>query len=79
MARNYGKEYQTYHSKPVQKKRRAGRNQARRTLLKAGRVAKGDGMDVDHKDRNPQNNETANLRVQTKSRNRSRNSRSLIK
>ena len=30
--RNYKKEYENYHSKPEQKKRRAGRNHARRQL-----------------------------------------------
>ena len=33
---------------------------------------KGDGKDVDHKDRNTRNNSTKNLRVMSKSRNRSR-------
>ena len=31
------------------------------------------GRDIDHKDRNPRNNSTGNLRVQSKSYNRSRN------
>ena len=31
------------------------------------------GRDVDHKDRNPRNNSMSNLRVQSKSTNRSRN------
>jgi len=71
--RDYKKEYQDYHAKPEQKKRRAGRNKARRIMEKAGRVAKGDGKDVDHKDRNPANNAKSNLRIQSKSKNRSRN------
>jgi len=79
MARDYAKEYSSYHAKPDQVKRRAGRNKARRTLLKTGRVSKGDGKDVDHKDRNPGNNSPSNLRVQSKSKNRSRNSKSLLK
>jgi hypothetical protein len=37
-----------YHAKPEQKKRRAERNKARRKAIKAGRVAKGDGKEVDH-------------------------------
>ena len=32
------------------------------------------GRDIDHKDRNPNNNSVSNLRVQSKSTNRSRNS-----
>ena len=74
MPRDYKSEYRNYHSKPTQKKRRAGRNAARRQMEKDGRVSKGDGKDVDHKDRNPRNNAKSNLRVVSKSRNRARNS-----
>ena len=38
--------------------------------MKTGRVKKGDGKDVDHKDGNPQNNSNGNLRVLSKSKNR---------
>lgn len=72
MARNYKKEYADYHSKPAQKKRRAGRNKARRLLEKVGAVRKGDGKDVDHKDKNTLNNSRRNLRVMSKHRNRSK-------
>jgi hypothetical protein len=72
--RNYKKEYRDYHGKPEQIKRRAGRNAARRQMTKLGMARKGDGKDVDHKDRNPQNNSRGNLRMQSKSQNRSRNS-----
>lgn len=74
MARDYKSEYLNYHAQPAQKKRRAGRNAARRTLERSGRVTKGDGKDVDHRDRNPRNNSKSNLRVQSRSANRSRNS-----
>ena len=47
--RDYKKEYADYHSKPEQKKNRAMRNTARATLTKEGKVRKGDGMEVDHK------------------------------
>jgi hypothetical protein len=47
--RNYRKEYDDYHAKPEQKKRRADRNAARRSALKAGTVHKGDRKEVDHK------------------------------
>ncbi len=79
MPRDYKKEYKTYHSKPQQKKNRAARNAARSLLKKEGRVKKGDGKDVDHKDMNPQNNSKSNLRVQSKSVNRARNKKSLLK
>ena len=56
-----------------QKKRRAARNKARRHLERNGRVHKGDGKDVDHKDRNPHNNSSANIRVRSRSANRGDN------
>lgn len=49
MSRDYKKEYQEYHSKPEQIANRSKRNQARREMEKAGKVAKGDGKDVNHK------------------------------
>ena len=68
--RNYRKEYDTYQGTDKQKKRRAQRNKARRKLTKAGRVNKGDGNDVHHKDGNTGNNSSKNLRVLKKSTNR---------
>ena len=72
MARDYKAEYEKYHSKPEQKKRRAGRNRARRIMTMLKRVSKGDGKDVHHKDGNPKNNSKKNLRVESKKTNRSR-------
>ena len=70
--RNYKSEYKNYHSKPKQKKNRAGRNTARRIMKKKlGNSILGE--DIDHKDRNPRNNSRSNLRVRSKSSNRSRN------
>lgn len=69
--RNYRKEYDNYHSSSTQKKRRASRNTARRKMTKAGKVRKGDGKDVAHKDNNPRNNSSKNLSVQSKKKNRS--------
>lgn len=71
MPRNFREEYKRYHSSPEQKKRRASRNAARRKMEKAGKVRKGDGKDVAHKDGNPKNNKSSNLGVQSKSKNRS--------
>lgn len=73
MARNYRLEYDNYQSKPEQKKRRAMRNKARRRLMAMGRVKKGDGKDVHHKDHNPSNNSYSNLAIVRKSVNRSKN------
>lgn len=69
--RDYKKEYDNYHASPDQKKRRASRNAARSDLTKVGRVSKGDGKDVDHKDGNPKNNKVSNLKVLPKTANRS--------
>ena len=71
--RDYKKEYNNYHSKPEQKKKRASRNGARRKLEREGRVSRGDGKDVDHKDRNALNNGDDNLRVRDRSSNRGDN------
>lgn len=69
--RNYKKEYSNYQGTAEQKKKRASRNSARSAMVKAGRVRKGDGKDVDHKNGNPKDNSKKNLRAISKSANRS--------
>lgn len=71
MARDYAKEYRDYQGTPEQIKRRAGRNKARRLMIKKGKVKKGDGKDVDHKNHNTHDNRPSNLRIMSKSKNRS--------
>ena len=71
MSRNYKSEYENYQGKPEQIKRRASRNTARATMVKAGKVTKGDGKDVDHKNGSPLQNNKKNLRVISKAANRS--------
>jgi len=67
--RNYRKEYDNYHKRPEQIKRRNARNAARNALKKAGvNVA---GKDVAHKNGNPRDNRRSNLKVQAASKNRS--------
>lgn len=75
--RDFRREYLMYHASPEQKKKRAARNAARRTMAKAGAVKKGDGKDVDHKKSLKSGGTSArsNLRVLSKSANRSRNSK----
>jgi len=68
-SRNYKKEYANYHSKPAQKKNRAGRNAARNALKKAGVNVK--GKDVAHRNGNARDNRRGNLTTQTASQNRS--------
>jgi len=60
-----------YNSKPEQVSNRTSRNAARAKMEKAGRVSKGDGKDVAHKNNNPKDNRKSNLAVQSKSTNRS--------
>lgn len=60
-----------YNSKPEQVKNRASRNAARAKMEQAGRVRKGDGKDVAHKNNNPKDNSKGNLAVQSKAKNRS--------
>lgn len=65
-----------YNGSAEQKARRAQRNAARSEMEKAGKVSKGDGKDVDHKQhkaRGRLNNSTSNLRVMDKSKNRAKN------
>ncbi len=73
MSRDYKKEYRNYQGKPSQIKNRAKRNKARRELEKEGRVHKGDGKDVDHVKPLAKggSNAKSNLRVKSKSANRS--------
>jgi hypothetical protein len=70
LARDYAKEYREHGGTEKQKKRRAARNKARRHMEQAGRVHKGDGREVDHKDYNPENNSPGNLRVVDETTNR---------
>lgn len=83
MPRNYKSEYQNYQGTTEQKQNRAQRNKARRMLEREGRVHKGDGMDVDHKQALSKGGSTSrgNLRVKSKSANRSfaRTTRGAIK
>lgn len=71
--RDYKKEVERYTSKPEVKKKRAEQNAARRELMKAGVVKKGDGKDVDHKTPLSKGggNTPSNLRAVPASENRS--------
>lgn len=69
--RNYSGEYKNYQSSEEQKKRRASRNAARRKMMSAGKVKKGDGKDVAHRNGNPKDNRRSNLKAVPASKNRS--------
>ena len=56
-----------YNGSPEQKKRRAERNSSRRKMEKAGKVKKGDGKEVDHRNKDTSDQSKKNLRVRNKS------------
>ena len=70
--RNYKKEYAATHGTAKGKADRASRNKARAVAMKAGKVHKGDGREIDHKNFNPRDNSASNLRVVSKKVNRSK-------
>lgn len=70
--RDYKKEYEDFHGTPQHIKERSKRVLARRLLAKLGRVHKGDGKDVDHRDGNPMNNSQSNLHAINASTNRAK-------
>ena len=72
--RNYKKEYADYHGTAEQRQRRSGRNKAR-AIMKKVVGNKIDGKDIDHKDKNPNNNGRSNLRVMTKKKNRGKDNK----
>lgn len=69
---DYKHHYETYGSKPEQKKKRAQRNAARRKMIKAGKAKVGDGKDIDHKKpiRKGGSNAMSNLRNVSVKKNR---------
>ena len=66
---SYDKKYQ---ASSEQIKRRAARNSARRRLQASRGKAALKGKDVDHKNGNPLDNRSSNLRVESKKKNRGR-------
>lgn len=71
--RNYKREYEVSQSSKRMLKRRAGMNAARREMEKAGKVSKGDGNHVHHKNHNPRDNRRRNLMITSRSKNTSMN------
>ena len=60
-----------FQKKPSEVHKRVLRNAARRKMIKAGKVRKGDGKDVDHVHGTGMGNSRSNLRVQSVHANRS--------
>ena len=70
--RNYRHEYDSYHKKPAQRKKRSQRTMARRKMVEAGKAKKGDGKDVHHKKplRKKGTNAKGNLATTSRKKNR---------
>lgn len=60
-----------YQKKPEEVQKRENRNKARAELERQGKVHKGDGKDVEHKDGSALNDDKSNLRVGSRHHNRS--------
>lgn len=75
MARDYRQEYDSFHGKPEQIKKRAMRVQARRDMEKKVGAQALAGKDIDHKKplRNGGSNGPGNLRISSVKSNRSKN------
>jgi hypothetical protein len=68
----YKEAYRKFQSSAKAKAERASRNSARRAAIRSGRVHKGDGKEIDHKNSNPMDNSSSNLRVVSRKTNRSK-------
>lgn len=65
-------ELKRFQSTKKAKKDRAARNKARREALREGKVHRGDDKEIHHADSDPRNNSRSNLRVVSRTFNRSR-------
>tara|TARA_R100000995_G_scaffold22382_1_gene9532 strand:+ start:95 stop:370 length:276 start_codon:yes stop_codon:yes gene_type:complete len=80
--RDYKKEYDRDHKPDKDKKDRASRNAARKKVsdwYKAHGKKLPSKKDVDHKDRNPRNNGSGNLRTMDRGANRAKSNRDRAK
>lgn len=68
--RNYQIEYAATQGTAKGKLDRAARNRARAKAMKAGKVHKGDGKEVDHINYNPRDNSPSNVRIVSRKTNR---------
>ena len=80
--RDYKKEYDRDHKPDKDKKDRSSRNAARKKVsdwYKAHGKKLSSKKDVDHKDRNPRNNGSGNLRTMDRGANRAKSNRDRAK
>ena len=71
-AEGYREMYRKFQSSSKAKAERASRNNARRAAIRSGKVQKGDDREIDHKNSNPMDNSSGNLRVVSRKTNRSK-------
>lgn len=69
-AAGYRHEQEKFKSSAKYKAEQVSRVTARKKAIRTGRVQKGSGKDIDHKDSNPLNNNPSNLRVVSRKTNR---------
>lgn len=65
-------EHEAFQSSPKAKKANSARVSARKKALRDGRVHLFDGKEIDHKNSNPTDNRASNLRVISRTANRSK-------
>jgi len=76
--RDYARKHPEKFNNPKERKKRAKRNAARRMMIKKGIIKEGDSREVDHIKplRQGGSNKLSNLRMLTRSKNRSDNGHS---
>ena len=65
-------EHEAFQSSPEAKKANSARVSARKKAIREGRVSLHDGKEIDHKNSNPTDNRSSNLRVISRTANRSK-------
>lgn len=65
-------EHEVFQSSPEAKRANSARVSARKKAIREGRVSLHDGKEIDHKNSNPTDNRASNLRVISRTANRSK-------
>lgn len=68
----YAHQKEKFESSPKDRADRSARVSARKKAIREGRVHRNDGLEIDHKDSNPQHNSRNNLRVVSRKTNRAK-------
>ena len=67
------KRLKKYNAQPEQRKRRSARTNLRNKMIRKGKLAVGDGKDIDHINGNPEDDSPSNIRITSIEFNRGRN------